>query len=88
MTSWTTADPSTTSGTAWDSGFFYIRFGPPPMPRPVRTCAHKLLGLACDAPREEIRRAYRRLAKIAHPDAGGDGRWMTVVNRLYEIAAP
>src|SRR5262249_32395097 len=31
------------------------------------------LGLARGASREEIRRAYRRLAKIHHPDAAGPG---------------
>jgi hypothetical protein len=37
-------------------------------PDPYRT-----LGLARGASREEIRRAYRRLAKIHHPDAAGPG---------------
>src|SRR6185295_7261013 len=37
-------------------------------PDPYRT-----LGLARGASRDEIRRAYRRLAKIHHPDAAGPG---------------
>src|SRR5262245_56025985 len=37
-------------------------------PDPYRT-----LGLARGATRDEIRRAYRRLAKIHHPDAAGSG---------------
>jgi curved DNA-binding protein CbpA len=33
----------------------------------------KLLGLAPGANLEEVRRAYRRLAKVNHPDAAGEG---------------
>lgn len=84
---------STTSGTAWGSVTFTFRIytfriGPPRVPKLPPVCAHKLLGVACDAQREEVRQAYRRLAKIAHPDAGGDGQWMVLLNRLYELATP
>src|SRR5690349_18033978 len=34
---------------------------------------YRTLGVARGASREEIRRAYRRLAKIHHPDAAGPG---------------
>jgi len=39
----------------------------------VTTTNHyELLGIDADATSDEIRRAYRRRAKAAHPDAGGD----------------
>jgi hypothetical protein len=54
-------------------------------PRPMQRCLHYLFNLPCDAPKVELRRAYRRLAKIAHPDLNpGMGRWMTILNRSYE----
>lgn len=34
--------------------------------------ARALLGVGADAGPDEVRRAYRRLARHAHPDAGGD----------------
>ena len=34
--------------------------------------ACKLLGLSCPSSAEEARKAYRKLAKQHHPDAGGD----------------
>jgi hypothetical protein len=33
---------------------------------------HAVLGVRADASADEIRRRYRELAKICHPDAGGD----------------
>ena len=52
-----------------------------------------MLGLSCGAPFPEVRRAYRRLARIAHPDLAPPerkaeaGRWMSVINRAYEALA-
>jgi hypothetical protein len=40
----------------------------------------EILGLAPGATAEEVRAARRRLAKRAHPDAGGDHRAMQQVN--------
>jgi hypothetical protein len=56
---------------------------PPPGPRAV-------LGLPPDASRGEAQRAFRRLAKQTHPDAGGDaadfrvvaGAWAALVAEL------
>jgi curved DNA-binding protein CbpA len=50
-----------------------------------RTCAYDVLGIARDAPYEEIRRAYRRMAVRFHPDKNPDGREMfELVSRAYE----
>lgn len=55
---------------------------PRPGPRAV-------LGLPPDATREEAQRAFRRLAKATHPDAGGDAADFGVVARAWaELAAP
>lgn len=43
------------------------------------------LGVAKDADAASIKRAYRKAAKKAHPDRGGDARAMTRVNVAYDI---
>ena len=88
---YTTSTWTNASG-AFSGTFFRIRFSalPPPVLRP-RVCAHWLFGLSCDAPRRDVRRAYRRLAKIAHPDLAPPerkaelGRWMSILNTAYEV---
>ena len=74
------------------SNGIYFRIYYPSVPEPVRrlACLHALFGLPCEAPFSDIRRAYRRLARIAHPDLAPPerkaemGRWMALVNRAYE----
>ena len=39
-----------------------------------RACAYDVLGVARDAPFDEIRRAYRRQAVRWHPDKNPNGR--------------
>jgi hypothetical protein len=54
--------------------YFYVEIPKAePTPRPVTKCAYALLllGLVPPYSEEDVRRAYRRLAKAAHPDAGG-----------------
>ena len=74
-------------------GTFRVRFNMPLPPAPVlrpKVCAHSLFGLSCSAPFAEVRSAYRRLARIAHPDLAEAGRkgemgcWMSLLNRAYE----
>lgn len=76
-------DTASVSFTAWSFRVYVA-------PRPVPRCLHFLFDLPCNAPKVELRRAYRRLAKIAHPDLNPErreemGRWMTILNRVYEV---
>lgn len=45
---------------------------------------YERLGITQDATTAEIRRAYRALAKTAHPDAGGDSASFRVLSDAYE----
>jgi hypothetical protein len=44
---------------------------------------YKILGLSPSCTWEEIESAYRRKAKIHHPDRGGDEDAMRVLNDVY-----
>lgn len=44
---------------------------------------YQILGLSPSASLEEIERAYRRKAKIHHPDHGGDEDAMRALNKAY-----
>jgi curved DNA-binding protein CbpA len=51
----------------------------------------RTLGLAPGATQDEIRRAYRRLAKLNHPDAGGDAalpRFLAIQAAYEQLAGP
>lgn len=85
---------STSNGFATDTIFmwgFTYRIPPPRLAQRPSVCPHKLLSLPCSASRMEARSAYRRLAKIAHPDVAPLerreelSRWMVVLNHLYEL---
>lgn len=45
-----------------------------------------VLGVSEHATSAEIRDAYRELARVHHPDVGGDGERMAQINRAYERA--
>lgn len=49
----------------------------------VTTDDHKTLFVAADAPHEVVRAAYRALAKIHHPDIGGDPKKMQEINEAW-----
>jgi molecular chaperone DnaJ len=44
-----------------------------------------VLGVASDATPEEVKRAYRRLAREHHPDAGGDEERFKEIARAYDV---
>lgn len=45
---------------------------------------YRMLGLSPSAPWDEIERAYKKKAKIHHPDMGGDADTMRALNEAYE----
>jgi len=49
-------------------------------------CAERLLGVRREATDNEIRRAFRRLAKKLHPDAGGDAKAFGDLCNAYTVA--
>lgn len=44
----------------------------------------KILGVSPNATKEEVKKAYRKKAKEAHPDSGGSHEEMTKVNAAWE----
>ncbi|ABP00122.1 predicted protein, partial [Ostreococcus lucimarinus CCE9901] len=43
------------------------------------------LGVARDATKTEVRRAYRNLITRAHPDKGGDAVTFARIQRAYDV---
>ena len=50
-----------------------------------RAEAYQALGLSVDASWQDIKQAYRRLAKHHHPDQGGDQQRFIEVRAAYEV---
>ena len=46
---------------------------------------YKILGVSRTADAEEIKKAYRKLARTHHPDAGGDEAKFKEINEAYEV---
>ncbi|KIL56237.1 hypothetical protein M378DRAFT_37691, partial [Amanita muscaria Koide BX008] len=46
---------------------------------------YKVLGVARDADGKTIKKAYRKKAKLAHPDKGGSEAKMATLNEAYEV---
>lgn len=46
---------------------------------------YKILGVSKTATAEEIKKAYRKLARTHHPDAGGDEAKFKEINEAYEV---
>lgn len=51
-------------------------------PETVDLC-YKILGVSSSASWSEVQKAYRRKAKIHHPDLGGDEDAMRALNEAY-----
>ena len=45
---------------------------------------YKILGIDMNATKEDIDKAFRRKARVAHPDRGGSNEDMIRVNAAYE----
>lgn len=56
---------------------------PPPAPDPEWA---KVLGLPKTATKDQIKSKYRTLAKVHHPDAGGDPKKFAEITKAYEEA--
>ena len=46
---------------------------------------YKTLGVSRNATQDEIKKAYRKLARTYHPDAGGDEAKFKEINEAYEV---
>jgi molecular chaperone DnaJ len=46
---------------------------------------YELLGVSRDAPKDEIKKAFRRLAHKHHPDKGGDEKKFKEINEAYQV---
>lgn len=46
---------------------------------------YKTLGVSRDATPEDIKKAFRKLARTHHPDAGGDEAKFKEINEAYEV---
>jgi hypothetical protein len=56
----------------------------PPKEQPKAKTWWEILGISQHAFDSEIRDAYRRLAKIHHPDAGGSAVMFNLINQAYQ----
>lgn len=60
---------------------------PSPYIEPVKKSWRKVLGVtSIDAPLEDIRKKYKRLASIHHPDKGGDEEVFKEIKQAYDDA--
>jgi curved DNA-binding protein len=46
---------------------------------------YKTLGVPRNATQDEIKKAFRKLARKNHPDAGGDEEKFKEINEAYEV---
>jgi hypothetical protein len=71
-------------------GLKELRGDPLPPEQPVNMAngeidlCYRMLGLAPSASWDEVEKAYRKKAKVHHPDLGGDADTMRALNEAYE----
>ena len=46
---------------------------------------YKLLGIERNVPKSDIRKAYRKMAKKAHPDTGGSPDKFALIKRAHDV---
>ena len=46
---------------------------------------YEILGLAEEVTQEEVKKAYRKLSTINHPDKGGDPELFGLINNAHEV---
>ena len=46
---------------------------------------YRLLGIKRGATKEEVRKAYRRKAKVSHPDKGGSAEAFSALTVAHEV---
>ncbi len=56
----------------------------PPSDREVDLC-YKMLGISPSSTWDQVEQAYRRKAKLHHPDHGGDDDTMRALNEAYTV---
>lgn len=56
-----------------------------PKPKNINNC-FKILGFNDIPTHSELKERYRRIAKTAHPDKGGDKEYFSIVNKAYQEA--
>lgn len=72
-------------GRGWERDRFHRPPGEEePKKKSSKATAWTVLHLRDDAPAELVKAAYRVLARIHHPDAGGDPEQMKRINNAYE----
>lgn len=63
---------------------WFRRYLQPAVPMDIAE-ASAILGLAPDAPREEVRAAHRRLVGAVHPDKGGSAELTRRINAARDV---
>jgi len=58
---------------------------PPAAPHTDTDLSFRLLGLSSSSSWDEVEKAYRKKAKIHHPDHGGDEDTMRALNEAYTL---
>lgn len=85
--SYYTFTTATANSTSYMGTLVQIRIAPPaPPPIPqIYLDAAALLGVTLPTSWEAVEKAYRPLAKLHHPDAGGDAETMKAINNAYNL---